>query len=68
MSERQAEILSAAALIEFLPDNENMEWADYHGESYANKDHNALQQVTRGPSLVFQIKILLLTLSGLKKN
>lgn len=66
MFERQGEILPAVALIEFLPDNENMEGDDYHGEGYANKDHNALQQVTRGHSLVFQIKIPLLTLK--RKN
>lgn len=30
--ERQGESLPAEALIEFLQDNENMEWADYHGE------------------------------------
>lgn len=29
---RQREVLPAIALIEFLQDNENMEWADYHGE------------------------------------
>lgn len=32
MFERQGEILPAVAVIEFLQDNENMEWADYHGE------------------------------------
>lgn len=32
MFERQGETLPAVALIEFLRDNENMEWADYHGE------------------------------------
>lgn len=32
MFERQAEIFPAVALIEFLQDNENMEWADYRGE------------------------------------
>lgn len=32
MYERQAEILPAVALIEFLQDNENMEQANYHGE------------------------------------
>lgn len=32
MFERKAEIFPAVPLIEFLQDNENMEWADYQGE------------------------------------